>query len=31
MRGVLSDPRKQRVFNLVMAAALLVLAADILR
>lgn len=31
MRGVLSDPRKQRVFNLVMAAALLVLAVDILR
>ena len=31
MRGVLSDPRKQRVFNLAMAAALLVLAVDILR
>ena len=31
MRGVLTDPRRQRVFNLVMAAALLVLAVDILR
>jgi threonine/homoserine/homoserine lactone efflux protein len=31
MRGVLTDPRKQRVFNLVMAATLLVLAIDILR
>lgn len=31
MRGVLADARKQRVFNLVMAAALLVLAVDILR
>jgi threonine/homoserine/homoserine lactone efflux protein len=31
MRGVLSDPRKQRVFNLAMAAALLFLAVDILR
>ena len=31
MRGVLSDPRKQRVFNLAMAAALLVLAVDVIR
>jgi len=31
MRGVLSDPRRQRVFNLAMAAALVVLAVDILR
>jgi threonine/homoserine/homoserine lactone efflux protein len=31
MRGILADPRKQRVFNLAMAATLLVLAADILR
>ncbi len=31
MRGVLADPRRQRVFNLVMAAALVLLAADILR
>ena len=30
MRGVLADARKQRVFNLVMAAALVVLALDIL-
>jgi threonine/homoserine/homoserine lactone efflux protein len=31
MRNVLTDARKQRVFNLAMALALLVLAADILR
>jgi len=31
MRSVLTDPRKQRVFNLVMAAALVLLAVDILR
>jgi threonine/homoserine/homoserine lactone efflux protein len=31
MRGVLADPRRQRVFNLAMAAALVVLAVDILR
>jgi threonine/homoserine/homoserine lactone efflux protein len=31
MRSVLADPRKQRVFNLAMAAALVVLAIDILR
>jgi len=31
MRSVLTDPRRQRVFNLVMAAALVLLAADILR
>ena len=31
MRGVLADPRKQRVFNLVMAAALVLLAVDVLR
>lgn len=31
MRGVLTDPRRQRVFNLVMAAALVLLAVDILR
>ena len=31
MRSVLTDPRKQRVFNLVMAAALVLLAIDILR
>ena len=30
MRGVLADPRRQRVFNLAMAAALVVLALDIL-
>ena len=30
MRSVLTDPRKQRVFNLVMAVALVVLAVDIL-
>ncbi len=30
MRGVLSDPRRQRVFNLAMAAALFVLAVEIL-
>ena len=30
MRGVLADPRRQRVFNLAMAAALVVLAIDIL-
>ena len=30
MRGVLADPRRQRVFNLAMAAALVVLAVDIL-
>jgi threonine/homoserine/homoserine lactone efflux protein len=30
MRGLLTDPRKQRVFNLAMAAALLVLAVGIL-
>jgi len=31
MRSVLTEPRKQRVFNLVMAASLVVLAIDILR
>ena len=31
MRGLLADPRRQRVFNLAMAAALVVLAIDILR
>ena len=31
MRSVLADPRKQRVFNLAMAAALVLLAVDILR
>ncbi len=31
MRSVLTDPRKQRVFNLAMAAALVFLAVDILR
>ena len=31
MRGILSDPRRQRVFNLAMAAALVLLAVDILR
>jgi threonine/homoserine/homoserine lactone efflux protein len=31
MRSVLTDPRKQRVFNLVMAVALVLLAVDILR
>jgi len=31
MRSVLTDPRRQRVFNLAMAAALVVLAVDILR
>ena len=31
MRGVLSDPRRQRVFNLAMAAALAFLAVEILR
>ena len=31
MRSVLADPRRQRVFNLVMAVALVVLAIDILR
>ena len=31
MRSVLADPRKQRVFNLAMAVALLVLAVDVLR
>ena len=31
MRGVLADPRKQRVFNLAMAAALVLLAIDVLR
>jgi len=31
MRGVLADPRKQRVFNLAMAAALVLLAVDVLR
>jgi threonine/homoserine/homoserine lactone efflux protein len=31
MRGLLSDPRRQRVFNLAMALALVVLAVDILR
>jgi len=31
MRSVLTDPRKQRVFNLVMAVALVLLAIDILR
>jgi threonine/homoserine/homoserine lactone efflux protein len=31
MRGVLADPRRQRVFNLAMAATLVVLAVDILR
>src|SRR6516225_1172791 len=31
MRSVLTDPRRQRVFNLVMAAALVILAVDILR
>ena len=31
MRGVLADPRRQRVFNLAMAAALVFLAIDILR
>ena len=31
MRGVLTDPRRQRVFNLAMALALLVLAVNILR
>ncbi len=31
MRGVLADPRRQRVFNLAMAAALVLLAADVLR
>ena len=31
MRGVLTDPRKQRVFNLAMAVALVLLAVDILR
>jgi threonine/homoserine/homoserine lactone efflux protein len=31
MRGLLGDPRKQRVFNLAMAVALVVLAVDILR
>jgi threonine/homoserine/homoserine lactone efflux protein len=31
MRSVLTDPRKRRAFNLVMAAALVVLAIDILR
>ena len=31
MRGVLADPRKLRVFNLAMAAALALLAVDILR
>lgn len=31
MRSVLTDPRKQRIFNLVMAAALVLLAIDILR
>ena len=30
MRSVLADPRKQRVFNLAMAAALVILAIDIL-
>ena len=30
MRGVLADPRRQRVFNLAMATALLVLAVEIL-
>lgn len=31
MRGVLADPRKQRVFNLAMAAALVLLAIDVIR
>jgi threonine/homoserine/homoserine lactone efflux protein len=31
MRGILSDPRRQRLFNLAMAVALVVLAVDILR
>ncbi len=31
MRSLLTDPRRQRVFNLAMAATLVVLAADILR
>jgi len=31
MRGVLADARRQRVFNLAMAVALVVLAVDILR
>ncbi len=31
MRSVLADPRRQRVFNLAMAVALVVLAVDILR
>ena len=31
MRSVLTDPRRQRIFNLVMAAALVILAVDILR
>jgi threonine/homoserine/homoserine lactone efflux protein len=31
MRSVLTDPRKQRVFNLVMAVALVLLAVDILQ
>ena len=31
MRSVLTDPRRQRVFNLAMAAALVLLAVDILR
>jgi threonine/homoserine/homoserine lactone efflux protein len=31
MRGMLSDPRRQRAFNLAMAVALVVLAIDILR
>ena len=31
MRGLLTDPRKQRVFNLAMAVALVLLAVDILR
>ena len=31
MRGLLSDPRKQRMFNLAMALALVALAIDILR
>jgi len=30
MRGVLADPRRQRVFNLAMAAALVFLAIEIL-
>lgn len=31
MRSVLADPRRQRVFNLVMATALVLLAVDVLR